>query len=105
MALFVKDDSQIHPSSRLQSAPVHRDDECSIAVGIVAMNAVSPEMLQAVVPAGWNNIFFGWTLDLDWTGIIDAWNRMGTLRVNLARVQRRPGHSSARLRAQQNTRC
>jgi Na+/proline symporter len=46
----------------------------SIAVGIVAMNAVSPEMLQAVIPANWTDIFFGWTLDLDWTGIIDAVN-------------------------------
>jgi len=46
----------------------------SIAVGIVAMNAVSPEALQAVIPATWKDIFFGWRLDLDWTGIIDAVN-------------------------------
>ena len=46
----------------------------SLAVGIVAMNAVSPEMLQAVIPANWTDIFFGWKLDLDWTGIIDAVN-------------------------------
>ena len=46
----------------------------SIAVGIIAMNAVSPEMLNAVIPAGWKDITFGWTLDLNWTGLIDAVN-------------------------------
>jgi SSS family solute:Na+ symporter len=46
----------------------------SIAVGILAMNAVSPEMLNSAIPAGWKDIWFGWTLDLNWTGIIDAVN-------------------------------
>lgn len=46
----------------------------SIAVGIIAMMYVSPEALNAVVPEGWNNLFFGWTLDLDWTGVIDSVN-------------------------------
>jgi Na+/proline symporter len=46
----------------------------SIAVGIIAMGAVSPEAVQAVIPAGWKDIFFGWTLDLNWTGLIDAVN-------------------------------
>jgi Na+/proline symporter len=46
----------------------------SIAVGIIAMNAVSPEMLNAVIPAGWKEITFGWNLDLNWTGLIDAVN-------------------------------
>ncbi|HXX64316.1 MAG TPA: sodium:solute symporter family protein [Bacteroidota bacterium] len=46
----------------------------SIAVGIIAMNAVSPEMLQAAIPAGWKQMFFGWNLDLNWTGLIDAVN-------------------------------
>ena len=38
------------------------------------MNAVSPEMSSAVIPAGWKDITFGWTLDLNWTGLIDAVN-------------------------------
>ncbi len=38
----------------------------SIAIGIIAMNKISPEMLQHVLPAGWKDIFFGWTMDLDW---------------------------------------
>ncbi|HUI63844.1 MAG TPA: sodium:solute symporter family protein [Bacteroidota bacterium] len=46
----------------------------SIAVGIIAMNAVSPAMLQAAIPAGWKQMFFGWNLDLNWTGLIDAVN-------------------------------
>ena len=46
----------------------------SIAVGIIAMNAVSPDMLNAVIPAGWKDLTFGWTLDLNWTGLIDAVN-------------------------------
>jgi solute:Na+ symporter, SSS family len=46
----------------------------SIAVGIIAMGAVSREAVQAVIPAGWKDIFFGWTLDLNWTGLIDAVN-------------------------------
>lgn len=46
----------------------------SVAVGIVAMNAVSPEALNAVIPHGWKNIFFGWHLNLDWSGIMDSVN-------------------------------
>ncbi len=46
----------------------------ALAVGIIAMNAVTPEMLNAVIPAGWKDIFFGWNLNLNWTGIIDAVN-------------------------------
>ncbi|HEX9652342.1 MAG TPA: sodium:solute symporter family protein [bacterium] len=46
----------------------------SIAVGIIAMNKVSPEMLNSVLPEGWKNIFFGWNLDLDWSGILDSVN-------------------------------
>jgi Na+/proline symporter len=46
----------------------------SIAVGIIAINKVSPEMLNSVLPAGWKNIFFGWNLDLDWSGILDSVN-------------------------------
>lgn len=46
----------------------------SIAIGVIAINRVSPEALQAAVPAGWKNIFFGWNLNLDWTGILDSVN-------------------------------
>ncbi|MFZ6032359.1 MULTISPECIES: sodium:solute symporter family protein [Melioribacter] len=46
----------------------------SVAVGIVAMNAVAPEALNAVIPSGWKELFFGWHLNLDWTGIMDSVN-------------------------------
>ncbi len=43
-----------------------------VGVGVIAMQQVSPAMLDAVVPEGWHNLFFGWRLDLDWAGILDA---------------------------------
>lgn len=46
----------------------------SIAIGIIAINQVSPEAIDAVVPAGWKDIFFGWQLNLDWTGVLDSVN-------------------------------
>jgi solute:Na+ symporter, SSS family len=45
-----------------------------IWVGIIAMIEVSPETLASVVPNGWSDIFFGWHLDLDWSGKLDAAN-------------------------------
>ncbi len=46
----------------------------SIIIGIIAFNQVSPEALDAVIPAGWKDIFFGWRLNLDWSGIMDSVN-------------------------------
>ncbi len=46
----------------------------SVIIGCIAIYKVSPEMIQAVVPAGWFNPFFGWKLGLDWTGILDKAN-------------------------------
>ncbi len=43
----------------------------SIAVGVIAIYHVRPEMIDAVVPAGWQNLFFGWRLDLNWSGAFD----------------------------------
>lgn len=40
----------------------------SVVIAIIAMQAVSANTLQ--VPDGWFSPFFGWTLDLDWSGII-----------------------------------
>jgi hypothetical protein len=36
------------------------------------MRKVAPEMLHRVVPAGWDNIFFGWHLNLDWSTLLPA---------------------------------
>jgi Na+/proline symporter len=46
-----------------------------VAVGIIAMQQVSPEMLSKVVPEGWRNLFFGWRLDLDWSDILESANQ------------------------------
>ena len=43
-------------------------------VGLIAMQASSPELLDARIPDGWRELSFGWKLDLDWTGILDAAN-------------------------------
>lgn len=36
-------------------------------VGVIAIQAVSPEMIAAAVPDGWNKLIFGWELGLDWS--------------------------------------
>jgi Na+/proline symporter len=46
----------------------------SIVLGVIAMSRVTPEMLQRVVPAGWDNPFFGLRLDLDWAPLIESVN-------------------------------
>jgi SSS family solute:Na+ symporter len=46
----------------------------SIAVGIIAISQVSPAALSRVIPEGWTNIFFGWKLNLDWSGIMTSVN-------------------------------
>lgn len=47
----------------------------SIAVAIIAMQQVSPEILAAVVPEGWSRPFFGWRLDMDWVAILPSANQ------------------------------
>lgn len=46
-----------------------------IGVGVIAMTQVSPEMLAPFIPEGWTNIFFGWQLDLDWSGLMESANQ------------------------------
>jgi Na+/proline symporter len=46
----------------------------SFAVGIIAMMNVAPDALRKVVPAGWDNVFFGWHLGLDWSTLLPAAN-------------------------------
>jgi solute:Na+ symporter, SSS family len=41
----------------------------SIAIGIIAMYHVSPEMIRSVVPDGWTSLFFGSNLNLDWSTV------------------------------------
>jgi Na+/proline symporter len=46
----------------------------SIAIGIIAIMRVSPEALRRVIPEGWERIFFGWHLNLDWSSLVPAVN-------------------------------
>jgi SSS family solute:Na+ symporter len=46
----------------------------SICIAIVAINKVSPDMLARFVPEGWNELFFGWKLNLDWSARIEQLN-------------------------------
>lgn len=45
---------------------------CAIFIAYLAIVSVSPDQIAAAVPAGWSNPFFGWRLDLDWSGLIPA---------------------------------
>jgi solute:Na+ symporter, SSS family len=44
----------------------------AIAIGIIAMYHVSPEMINSVVPQGWKSISFGWNINLDWASVNSA---------------------------------
>jgi solute:Na+ symporter, SSS family len=44
----------------------------SFAVGIIAMMKIAPGALAKVIPAGWDNLFFGWRLNLDWSKLIPS---------------------------------
>ncbi len=46
----------------------------AVAIGVIAIYKVSPDMIHQAVPAGWSNPFFGLKLNLDWTGIFDKVN-------------------------------
>ena len=52
----------LHPVDRIVCGGHHRHAK------------VAPEMLHRVVPAGWDNIFFGWHLNLDWSTLLPAAN-------------------------------
>jgi len=45
-----------------------------IVVGVIAMQNVNPEMLRQYVPAGWQEFWFGWRLNMDWSALIPAVN-------------------------------
>ena len=52
----------------------------SFAVGIIAMMKVAPDMLHKVVPPGWDNVFFGWHLGLDWSTLASVGQRKDRAR-------------------------
>jgi SSS family solute:Na+ symporter len=52
----------------------------ALIIGLIAIFKVSPDMIQHSIPEGWMSPFFGWNLNLDWTGILDKVN--DTLRAD-----------------------
>jgi Na+/proline symporter len=44
----------------------------AVIIAVVAMATTSAEQIAAAVPAGWDGLFFGWRLDLDWSQIMPA---------------------------------
>ncbi|MDZ7319608.1 MAG: Na+:solute symporter [candidate division KSB1 bacterium] len=45
-----------------------------IGVAIVAISRTTPAQISAAVPDGWKSLFFGWHLNLDWSGLIQSVN-------------------------------
>ena len=43
-----------------------------IAIGWIAIATVTPAMLHAAVPHGWNEVLFGWNLNLDWQAVANT---------------------------------
>lgn len=43
-----------------------------IVIAVIAMMKVSPDMLAAHIPVGWDTPFFGWTLEMDWSNLIPS---------------------------------
>ncbi|MBN1415718.1 MAG: Na+:solute symporter [Bacteroidales bacterium] len=41
----------------------------SVAIGIIAINRIAPDAINAVIPAGWKDIWFGWHTGLDWSSL------------------------------------
>lgn len=46
----------------------------SVAVGVIAMQQVSPELLAAVIPDGWTSVAIPWELNIDWSERLPAAN-------------------------------
>lgn len=44
----------------------------AIIIAVVAIRLTTAEQLQQAVPAGWDNLFFGWKLDLDWSKLMPS---------------------------------
>lgn len=45
-----------------------------VGVAIVAMSKTTTAQISAAVPEGWNSLFFGWHLNLDWSELIQSVN-------------------------------
>ena len=51
----------------------------SIAIAVIVFFSVSSETISEVVPQGWDQLFFGWEMNLDWSDTLPALNdKIGT---------------------------
>ncbi len=46
----------------------------SIVIAFIVFNSIGNSQIMAVVPKGWDELFFGWTMDLDWDKTIPQIN-------------------------------
>jgi Na+/proline symporter len=44
----------------------------AIGIAVIAVMIITPQQLAAHVPPGWDQMFFGWKLNLDWSNLIPA---------------------------------
>jgi Na+/proline symporter len=44
----------------------------AVGIAAIAILTIRPEQIMAAVPAGWDHLFFGWKLNLDWSNLIPA---------------------------------
>ncbi len=47
----------------------------SVFIAWVALEHVTADQLRAAVPPGWTDLWLGWKLDLDWSGLIQGLNQ------------------------------
>jgi Na+/proline symporter len=43
-----------------------------LIIGYIAYTSITGEQIAALTPAGWDNLFFGWHLDLNWDGLMPS---------------------------------
>lgn len=48
---------------------------CCFVIGYIAFTTVSAEQIDAGVPPGWKDLFFGWEMNLDWSDYLDSVNQ------------------------------
>ncbi len=45
-----------------------------LIIGYIGYTSVTGEQIAALTPEGWDNLFFGWNLDINWDGLMPAIN-------------------------------
>lgn len=45
-----------------------------LIIGYIGFTSITGDQIAAATPQGWDNLFFGWNLNLDWGGLMPALN-------------------------------